>query len=111
MAHSTSCGPPKTDATWSERATRGRSSARLSAGPSLACELEDLAGRRLEHVPRAVDLAADQGLRPAAHRGDDPAVGAARDRIDAEHHAAEPRLDQRLDQHGDRLVGGAGTLA
>jgi hypothetical protein len=73
-------------------------------------ELERFRARRVEHVPRPVDLPADQRLGPAPDGGDDPAVAPPRHGIAAEHDAAEHRLDQRLDQDGDRVVCRVGPL-
>ena len=73
-------------------------------------ELDHL-GVRFEQVPRPADLAADELFGCTVHRGDDAPVGPARHGVDPEHHAAEGGLEQRLDQHRDRLVAHAGASA
>ena len=73
-------------------------------------ELDHLRVRRVERVPGAVDLAAHQLLGPAVDGAHHAAVAAPGHRVAAEHHAAVPRLDQRLDEHGDRMLGRTGPL-
>ena len=103
IAHSTSCGPPKTAAT----ELRERDEApEIGAGQLrtvVRVELEHL-GVGVEQVPRPAYLAAHELFGCAVHRGDDAAVGPARHRVDPEHDATERGLEQRLDQHRDRLV-------
>ena len=82
----------------------------LELGPVVGVELED-SGVGVEQVAGAVDLAADERLGAAPHDRHDPAVAAAGDRVDAEHDAAERRVDERLHQHADGLVGRARPLA
>ena len=85
MAHSTSCGPPKTRGDLvrqRDEPAAGRPGA--SSGPSLASNSSDL-GVGVEQVARAVDLAAHERLGAARDRGHHAAVGAAGDRVDAEH--------------------------
>ncbi len=55
-----------------------------------------LAGQRRRPT---IDLAADEAIGPAAHGGDDDAVGALGDRIGAEHDAAPRRREVGLDEH------------
>ena len=64
-----------------------------------------------ELVVGAVDLAAHERFRTALHGIHDPAVATPRNRVDAEQHATEGRLDQRLDEHRDGTVERAGALA
>ena len=72
-------------------------------GPVGAREADHVAAR-VEDVPRPVDRAAHEPLGSTVDGRDDAAVGAAGHRVDAEQHAAMARIDERLDQHGDRCA-------
>ena len=64
-------------------------------GPQL-----DHAAAAVEHAGPAVGRARDQLVGPAGHGGDDDAVASAGEWVGAEQHAAPPRVQHRLDQHG-----------
>ena len=81
-----------------------------NSGPSFAVELEHL-GLGVEEIARPVDFATHERFRSALHRADDPAVFASAHRIDAEHHAAELGVDERLHEYRDRFVGCTGAGA
>ena len=90
----------------------GQAAQRLGGRPegavgSAGADLADAAAA-VEHGGPAVDLAADEGVGTAGHRGHDEAVVPAGDGIGAEEHAAPARLEHRLDEHGHRGVDHAG---
>ena len=82
---------------------------RRELGSVPARELDDL-GLPVEEVPGALDLSADEGFGAAIDRRHRPPIRATGHGVDAEQHAAMPRLDQRLDQDRDRGAGHAGAL-
>src|SRR4029450_12219763 len=68
---------------------------------------QDLAAA-VQEVVGAVHLAADEGVGTAHDGRHHPAVRAAGDGVDPEHHAPAGGIEQRLHQHGNRLTQGAG---
>ena len=80
----------------------------LQLRPVVGGELDN-ARIGLEQVPRPVDLTAHERLRAALDGADHPVITAAGHRIDAEEHTPEAGIDQRLHEHADRVIGGAGA--
>ncbi len=63
---------------------------------------------RVEDVTRAVGLPAHEWTRLSGHCRDDATVGSPGHRVDPEGDAAEHRGQEGLDEHGDRMILGAG---
>ncbi len=95
-----SWGDPKCRAVWRDIRTSYRRIERGSAGTTSVCELAMTPSGRRQLEMSCGDRTAHELVGSRGNGLDDDAVSLTPDRIDAEHHPAQPRVELGLNENG-----------